>query len=192
MVSRLEKRSTISDGQMQVYKSFFQIGIYDPVHDDSWPWHCHYEDGQYLSAKKRICSWNKPAEFETAEAARLFYHSWKHKEQYKMELIEVKRWTEIPDPEYSEDHPREIFNRILRNETSSRYKSTASLWFSGYDPLLGMSRPTRIKHRNVLLKYGIDIIEPPSQIMLDLWSQTRPAVFSNLEFQSKSTLTVVK
>lgn len=62
----------------------------------------------------------------------------------------------------------------------------------GCDLLLAMSRPTRIKHRNVLLKYGIDIIEPPSQIMLDLWSQTKPVVFSNWDFQSKSPLTVVK
>lgn len=177
---------------MQVYKSFFQIGIYNPVYDDSWPWHYHYEDGQYLSAKKRICSWNKPAEFETAEEARLFYHSWKHKERYKMELLEVKRWTEIPDPEYPEDHPRTIFDRILHNETSSRYKSTAALWFSGYDLQLVMSRPTRIKHRKVLLKYGIDIIEEPSQIMLDLWDKTKPVVYSDWEFQSKPPLTIVK
>jgi len=177
---------------MQVYKSFFQIGVYDPVHDDSWPWHCHYDCGQYLSAKKRICSWNKPAEFEAAEEARLFYHSWKHRDRYRMELIEVKRWVEIPDPEYPEDHPRAICYRILRNESSSRYHSTAFLWFSGCDLLQMMSRPTLIKRRNVLLKYGIDIVEPPSQIMLDLWNQTRAERFSNWEFQSKPPLINVK
>ena len=48
-----------------------------------------------------------------------------------MELLEVKRWAEIPDPEYPEDHPRAIFDKILLNETSSRYKTTAALWFSG-------------------------------------------------------------
>ena len=178
--------------QMQVYKSFFQIGIYNPDYHDSWSWHCDYEHGQYLSAKKRICSWNKPAEFETGEEARLFYHSWKHKDNYKMELIEVKRWAEVPDPEYPKNHPRTIFANIGRSDISSRYKSTACLWFSGYDLLEVMTKPTRVKHRNVLLNYGIDIFESPSQTMLELWNQTRPVSFSNSEFQSKPALKIVK
>ena len=137
---------------MEVQKSFFQIGVYDPDLYDHWPWHCHYEDGRYLSAKKRICSWNKPAEFESQQAARDFYHSWKQKNKYKMELIEIKKWVEIPDPVFPEDHPRSILKKIADNE-KYRVHSVALLWMSGVNVITHWSRPTQLKYRKILLNY---------------------------------------
>lgn len=81
---------------MQIQKSFFNIGIYDPLKDEAWPWHCKY-DGAYLSPKKRICSMTRAAEFDSAEKARHFYHEWKHRSKYKMKLIVYKKWVEITE-----------------------------------------------------------------------------------------------
>jgi hypothetical protein len=177
---------------MRVLKSFFMIGIYDPLIYGCWPWHCHYEDGKYLSEKKRICSRNKTALFETADEARLFYHSWKHRERYKMEVIEVKTWTEVPDPEYPQGHPREIFNRLIRDNARSCYRITLALWFDGLDPFKNVSQSARIRHRNVLLNYGVDIFEQPSQNMIDLWNESKSTNYSDFEFQSTPQLTVIK
>jgi|TARA_R100000687_G_scaffold82874_2_gene83653 hypothetical protein len=71
--------------------SSFLVGVYDPTLDDKWPWHCHYEDGQYLSNKKRLCGFGRAAEFSTAEEARQFFHTWENKRHLKMELIERQR-----------------------------------------------------------------------------------------------------
>lgn len=68
------------------------IGVFDPEIDESWPWHCHYEHGQYLSSKKRLCKIGKAAQFDSADEARLFFHHWKSKGTLKMEVIEVKHY----------------------------------------------------------------------------------------------------
>tara|TARA_Y100001937_G_C7136776_1_gene340456 strand:+ start:3645 stop:4049 length:405 start_codon:yes stop_codon:yes gene_type:complete len=78
-----------------VMVSSFLIGVYDPTLDDKWPWHCHYEDGQYLSDKKRLCGFGRAAEFSSAEDARQFFHTWKNKQHFKMELIERQRLEKV-------------------------------------------------------------------------------------------------
>lgn len=75
----------------EITVSSFLIGVYDPTTDDKWPWHCHYEDGQYLSNKKRLCGFDRAAEFSSAEDARQFFHTWENKRHFKMELIERQR-----------------------------------------------------------------------------------------------------
>lgn len=82
--------------ERRVHKSFFAIGVYDPEHHDRWPWHCHYDDGVYLSVAKRLCKMSNAAEFDTIDDARQFYAEWKRKRQFKMEVIEYKRWVNIP------------------------------------------------------------------------------------------------
>lgn len=168
------------------------IGIYDPLIYNFWPWHYHYEDGKYLSAKQRICSETSAAVFSTAHEARVFYHTWKHRDRYKMEVIEVKTWVEEPDPEYPLGHPKEIFNRLARDNVRSCYRLTLLAWLGGYDSLNHMSQSTRLRHRTILLKYGVDIFERPSQSMLDLWNETKSAKSASAEFPEKSKLSVVK
>jgi hypothetical protein len=177
---------------MRVLKAFFMIGVYDPLHHSHWPWHCHYEHGQYLSDKKRVCSQNKAAEFETPDQARVFYHSWKHRERYKMEVIEIHTWVELPEPEYPEGHPREIFSRLVDDNVRSCYRMTFVAWFYGRDPFENMSQTARKRHRDVLLKYGVDVFEKPTQDMMDLWSESRSRNHSDFECQSRPQLTVVK
>ncbi len=84
----------------QVKVKKYLIGVFDPDVDFSWPWpwHCHYEDGIYLRGKHRLCKRGKAVLCESAEAAREFFHQWKGKKSYKMELIEVEtiKWVE-PD-----------------------------------------------------------------------------------------------
>lgn len=69
----------------------FLIGVFDPDADDSWPWHFDYENGIYLSVNYRLCKRAKAAEFQTATAAREFFHLWKGKKNLKMDLIEVQQ-----------------------------------------------------------------------------------------------------
>ncbi len=69
-------------------KTLFRIGIFDPTVDIRWSWHCHYHDGIYLSENKRPCKHAKAAQFDSAEQARLFFHTWNGNKKYKMELIE--------------------------------------------------------------------------------------------------------
>ncbi len=75
----------------QCQVTVFLIGVFDPLINESWPWHCHYEHGIYLSEKYRQCKRWKAAEFETAKEAREFFHNWKGKKHLKMELIEVQQ-----------------------------------------------------------------------------------------------------
>ena len=79
----------------EITVSSFLIGVYDPTTDDKWPWHCHYDDGQYLSSKKRLCGFGRAAEFSSAEDARQFFHTWKNKQHFKMELIERQRLEKV-------------------------------------------------------------------------------------------------
>lgn len=84
----------------EVLKTFFHIGIYKPEwSSDGWPWHFYYEDGVYLSAKKRACGINKVGEFDTKQEAREFFHDWSGNKAYRMELIEVRRFVTVIDPE---------------------------------------------------------------------------------------------
>lgn len=178
---------------MKILKSFFLIGVYDPNIDDAWPWHCHYESGRYLSAKKRVCSRNSSAEFESPEEARLFYHSWKHSDKYKMEVIEVKYWVEAPDPVYPPEHPRSIIERVSTNE---RFPAglLAACWFSGQDPLekMGYSKTTNVRYRKILLKYGIDLFSKPTEEMRKLLEESHPRNFSDFDFRSSPKLKLVK
>ena len=175
---------------MQVYKSFFQIGVYDPNQYNSWPWHFHYENGKYLSTKKRVCGWSKPAEFDTQEEAREFFHAWKQKTKYKMEIIEIKRWAEIPDPIYPDDHPRNIMGRIMENE-KSRFSMVAALWFSGINGIKDYSKTTQLKYREQLLKYGIDIFSEPPREMKQKWEESNDRNYCDLDFKKAPKLKIV-
>jgi hypothetical protein len=152
----------IKENKMEIQKSFFQIGIFDPEVCDAWPWHCHYEDGQYLSRKERICSWLRPAEFDTPNEAREFFHQWKNPKNYKMEVIEIIKWVKVPDPEYPDDDPRTIIKKVTSGEKYSTYWMTAHRWFWGDDIESEYSKSKFKKHREILLKYGIDINEQPA------------------------------
>lgn len=39
---------------MQVLQSFFEVGVFDPLAHDSWPWDCHLEYGTYLSKEEEV------------------------------------------------------------------------------------------------------------------------------------------
>lgn len=177
---------------MKIYKSFYQIGIFDATLYPTWPWHSEYEHGMYLSAKKRVCSWKSPAEFETPKDARIFFRHWKQSTKYQMELIEVKRLVDIPAPVYPPDHPASIMKRIRESESRSKPRMIAALWFSGNDALNGMSVQTKKKYRAILLAYGIDIFERPSAETRRLWDQSDYRNFSDVELNSGPNLTVVK
>jgi hypothetical protein len=144
---------------MQVLKLIYLIGVYDPALNESWPWHCDYEYGRYLSAKHRICGRERAAEFPTEKAARDFYAEWMHYRKYKFELIPVQFWVTEPDPTYPQDHPKSILKSITENESYS-IRLTASLWFYNLDISSTYSAKTLKKHRKALLKYGIDIDQP--------------------------------
>lgn len=164
---------------MQVYKSFYQIGIFDPSEYESWPWHFHYENGRYLSSKHRECGANLAAEFDSQEKARAFFGEWIHKERYKFELIEVKKWIEQPDPIYPDEHPNSILKEIESNERNT-YARTARLWWSGQDLINLYTKATLKTHRKVLLKYKIDIFDKPvnqleKEVLIDnTWHLSKP------------------
>ena len=77
---------------MNLRKKALIIGIYDPDLIDFWPWHYHYEHGEYLSEKYRKCGEEKAAKFKKKEEAEKFFFQWKHHEKYKFELIEMSYW----------------------------------------------------------------------------------------------------
>lgn len=170
---------------MQVFKTFYVIGLYDPQQYDAWPWHCHYEYGQYLSDKYRICGWNRQARFESEAAAREFYFAWKRYKEFKFELISQQSWVDVPDPVYPADHPKSILKSITENE-SHGVKLTGSLWLYGQDISTLYSAKTLKKYREILLKYGIDINAPlPDHLKI----VAEPRI---IEPPNKPQLTVVK
>ncbi|WP_020562997.1 hypothetical protein [Methylosarcina fibrata] len=170
---------------MRVLKLIYIIGVYDPAYDDSWPWHCQYEYGRYLSAKHRICGRERAAEFSTEKEARDFYYQWKHARKFKFELIPVQFWVTEPDPVYPTDHPKSILKSITENEPHS-IKMTASFWFYAQDISTLYSAKTLKKHREALLKYGIDIDQPrPAHLEI----KPEPPVINE---PKKSKLTIVK
>lgn len=170
---------------MQVLKLIYIIGVYNPAHDDFWPWHCHYEHGRYLSNKHRICGRERVAEFPTEKEARDFYYQWKHCRKYKFELIPVQFWVTEPDPTYPPEHPKSILKSIAENEPYS-VRLTASFWFHEHDISTLYSVKTLKKHREVLLKYGIDI-EQPRPAHLEI--KPEPPIINE---PKKLKLTVVK
>ena len=147
---------------MDVLNLFYLIGVYDPTADDSWPWHCHYEDGRYLSAKHRVCGRGRAAEFASEDEARAFYFNWTHSLKYNFELIPVQFWTHEPDPPFPPEHPKSILKSIQDNEPYS-ISLTATFWFFGvdYNTKPHFSPKTFKKHREILMKYGIDVFCPP-------------------------------
>ena len=54
---------------MKSRKKALIIGIYNPDLIDFWPWHYHYEHGEYLSEKYRKCGEEKAAKFKKKEEA---------------------------------------------------------------------------------------------------------------------------
>lgn len=165
---------------MEVHKSFYEIGIYDPSIDDNWPWHFHYENGVYLSNKYRKCSWNRAVSFVCPKEARGFYSQWKHCTNYKMELIESKRWVEVPDRMFPETHPRSILKKLATENVKNYHRRTAARWFYGMDTKEGISTTTFNKHRAVLLEFDIDIERKCENIIEPLkstdseWQLTKP------------------
>lgn len=147
---------------MNILRLSYLIGVYDPTKHDAWPWHFQYEYGQYLSAKHRVCGRERAAEFSTEKEARDFYFLWKHARTFKFELIPVQCWVVGPDPAYPPEHPKSILKAISEREPYS-VRLTASFWFYAQDISTLYSARTLKKHREALLKYGIDI------------DQTRPA-----------------
>lgn len=81
----------------EITVSTYLIGVYDPGQNERWPWHCHYDDGQYLSNKYRLCGFERAAVFTSADSARLFFHNWKNKGNLKMELIERQRIEKVDE-----------------------------------------------------------------------------------------------
>ncbi|QSB03799.1 hypothetical protein JWZ98_22700 (plasmid) [Methylomonas sp. EFPC1] len=170
---------------MQVLKTFYVIGVYNPQQYDAWPWHCHYEDGQYLSGKYRVCGCNRQVRFESEAAAREFYFAWKRYKEFKFELIPQRLWVDVPDPVYPVDHPKSILKAITVNEFHGA-RLTGSLWLYGQDISTLYSEKTIRKHREILLKYGIDINEPlPDHLRIT----PEPAI---IELEDKPKLTVIK
>jgi len=170
---------------MQVLKLIYLIGVYDPNSDDCWPLHCHYEYGRYLSVKHRICGRERAAEFTTEEETRAFYFEWRHSRKYKFELIPVQFWVTEPGPVYPPEHPKSILKSITENEPHS-IKLTASMWFYDQDISTLYSVKTIKKHREALLKYGIDIDQPrPANLEI----KPEPPVINE---PKKTKLTVVK
>lgn len=104
------------------------------------------------------------AKFETSTAAREFYDSWRHKDRYRLELVECKEFVEIPEPDYPEDHPRSILNRLSGTVDRNAY-NTAYLWILGEDPAELWSQTTIKKHAKILLAEGVDITKAPRQLL---------------------------
>lgn len=148
---------------MKVEKKYINIGVYDPTIDDFWPGEMHYDDGVYLSENYRLCKMLKAAKFESEQSAREFFSKWKHKSKYRMHLVTLTYWDEVPDPVFPEWHPRTKIKTIMENEKSNIHR-TALLWFTGLDPKEFVSAPTFKKHRHILLKYDVDI----SQMALNI------------------------
>lgn len=149
---------------MQARRSVFRLGVYEAKWGEEWPWAFEAEKGQYLSAKYRVCSERSAAKFSDLNEARDFFHSWKRRSDFLLEVVESKEYAEIPDPVYPDDHPRSILGRINQHEMSS-VRKTAFFWFLGDDISKLYSRATLKKHRKVLLSYGIDINKAPASTL---------------------------
>ncbi len=168
---------------MRARRSFFKVGIYPKSWGNTeWPWLLDHNNALYLSAKYRPCGERKAAEFTTPIAAREFFHHWSKKRDYYLEVVEYKRFIDIPDPKLPPDHPRAILKTIRANEHGNVWH-TASCWFDGDDVRTLWHRDTLKKHRTLLLPYGIDIFkvpeyycEPPPSLDDDVWHLEKPTL----------------
>lgn len=70
--------------------SFFVIGVFDPRLDESWPWHFHYEDGCYLSPKKRQCNMQRQAVFSSEAKALEFWRAYRNPKKLSFEILEFR------------------------------------------------------------------------------------------------------
>lgn len=145
-------------------RSRFIVGVYDPKQFDHWPY-SHPQEGLFLSDAKRIRLYDKAAEFETIQAAREFYASWKRASRFRCHLHEYKIRVEVPAYVFPDDHPNAILFRISSNE-SPHVRLTAFRWFLGKSDFI-YSKSTIEKHRKVLLLYGIDIYLTPQRLLED-------------------------
>lgn len=71
-------------------KEYFVIGVYDPSLDDAWPWHFHYENGRYLSAKKRVCNWDRYAVFSSEDLALDFWTRYSNSNDLAFEIMSFR------------------------------------------------------------------------------------------------------
>lgn len=165
-------------------RSRFHVGVYDPQEFDSWPYF-HPDEGIYLSKNKRLCSIKSAIEFDQPQQAVEFYASWKHAARYRLSVREYKTWVDVPDPVFPDDHPWSILRRIQENEFSYVH-STAFIWFLGKTDY-PWSKSTLARHRKILLNYGIDINQQPSQLLEPL-----PSLCDDTWYADKPTLSVVK
>lgn len=149
-------------------RSRFLAGVYKPDEHSAWP-HFHMDEGTYLSKKKRVCSHQKAAEFETATEARDFYASWNLAAKYRLHVVEYKKQVDVPPPQYDANHPWSILENVRRNETRSIY-NTAFKWFIG-EPITLSAKATFRKHRSALLPYGIELNEECANRLESLPSQ---------------------
>lgn len=164
-------------------RSFFLVGVYDPLIYDSWPYFHGFDDGIFLSKNKRFCKFNSAIKFDSPLAARQFYSEWKHADRYRLYPFEYKTYVEVPAHVFPDDHPNSIFKRICQNE-SSYVQSTAITWLRGRSDYL-WSKSTVAKHRKILLLYGIDIYTTPER----LW-ELPPSLDDDTWYLSKPGLTI--
>jgi hypothetical protein len=163
-------------------RSFFIVGVYDPVIYGSWPYF-HLDEGVYLSKNKRLCSFNSAIEFDNPDDARVFYASWRHADRYRLFIRDYQTHVEVPMPVFPDDHPRSILMRI-QNSAPRYVFNTALKWFIG-DSNYFLAKSTLAKHRKILLAYGIDINCKPNAFL---------EPFPNLHekpYSSKPTLSVI-
>lgn len=163
-------------------RSRFIAGVYDPNMYDSWPYF-HSDDGVYLSKNKRLCTFKTAIQFETPQAVREFYASWKHADRYRLYVYPFQVPIQVPMPVFPDDHPRSILSRICQAE-SSYVHNTAFLWFLGKDESI-YSKSTLARHRKILLNYGIDINLKPERLLEPL-----PSLDDNIWYLSKPSLTL--
>jgi hypothetical protein len=159
---------------VQVRKTFYYVGIYDPRIDISWPYFA--EEGRFLSKNRRVCSISKAAEFESPREARLFFAGWKHNAHFKMELVPGQRTVTLPEPNYPPRHPWTILKRIREGESRSCFAQTAREWYDGANMRESLTKSTFSRHWAALLKYGIDISNTPSPESRELLESAKRAM----------------
>jgi hypothetical protein len=143
-------------------RSFFLVGIYDPLIHDSWPYF-HSYDGIFLSKNKRLCKYNSAIIFDSASEVRSFYSDWKHSNRYKLYPFEYKIHVDVPAHVFPDGHLNSIFKAICESE-SNGVKFTAYIWLTGRSDY-SFSKVTLAKHRKLLLPYGIDINAKPQSLL---------------------------
>lgn len=78
----------------------------------------------------------------------------------------------------------------MKNE-KSRFSMVAALWFSGINGVKDYSRPTQLKYREQLLKYGIDIFSEPPDEMKQKWEESNYRNYCDFDFKEAPKLKLV-